>query len=161
MEEEIESMQTIIDNVNGINDVTDQGGNRKDGSHLIKDDDRIDYEVQKTPTSQPIRCIGRSLSLPIQLSSWLSLRSDSDSRNSSPSYKSPSSTSSMNHPHSHRQVNPTTNKEAGASGVSVSGLTEELKEGRETRTLSGVLWREIEKQLKKLADPDMQLAGLI
>jgi hypothetical protein len=28
-------------------------------------------------------------------------------------------------------------------------------------TLSRIMWREMEKQIKKLADPDMQLAGLI
>jgi hypothetical protein len=114
--------------------------------------------VQKTPLSEPIRCIRSpskwSLSFPTQLSTWLSGSDASNTpydvglRNNSNNYNSSS------------QMDFASSKERVAR-VSVSRLNEDSKESEEPLTLSRIMWREMEKQIKKLADPDMQLAGLI
>jgi hypothetical protein len=42
------------------------------------------------------------------------------------------------------------------AGGSTNGLNEDSKDSKETQTLLRVLWREMEKQLKRMADPEMQ-----
>jgi hypothetical protein len=150
----------ISNDVNRTGDITDQGEDGKDEEedHHIEEADRNDYDVQKTPLSEPspLKCIRSpsqwSLSLPTQLSTWLS---GSDVR------KSPyDNTISSNSYNSSSQMDRAYGKGGGAGG-STNGLSEDSKDSKEPQTLSRVLWREMEKQLKKLTDPDMQLAGLI
>mmetsp|Transcript_14107 Transcript_14107/g.13636 ORF Transcript_14107/g.13636 Transcript_14107/m.13636 type:complete len:155 (+) Transcript_14107:167-631(+) len=154
MEEEKEA--PIGNDINGTDDIADQGENEKEEDHYIGKADRNDYDVQKTPLSEPLRCIRFpsqwSLSLRTQLSTWLS---GSDVRNSPYDI-----CNSSNNYKSSIQMDRASSKEGGIGG-STNGLSEDSKDRKETQTLSRVLWREIEKQLKKLADPDMQLAGLI
>jgi hypothetical protein len=156
MEEEKEA--PIGNDINGTDDIADQGENEKEEEedHYIGKADRNDYDVQKTPLSEPLRCIRFpsqwSLSLRTQLSSWLS---GSDVRNSPYDI-----CNSSNNYKSSIQMDRASSKEGGIGG-STNGLSEDSKDRKETQTLSKVLWREIENQLKKLADPDMQLAGLI
>jgi hypothetical protein len=161
MEEEREApIEATINNfVNRTGDIIDQGEDGKEEDHHIGEADRNDYDVQKTPLSplsKPLRCTHSpsqwSLSLPTQLSTWLS---GSDVRNSP--YCISNSSNDYN---SSIQTDRASSKEGGAGG-STNGLSEDAKDSKETQTLSRALWREIEKQLKKLADPDMQLAGLI
>jgi hypothetical protein len=158
--------------------------NKKQDRSRYNEEDDYDPRVPRTPVSDPSRVnsswslsawlSGSIQSRPISGSSFLpdcrsriqtkhNKNSNNNSMNKNGNSRNSNSGISSNR-HSQHHLDPLSCKEAsGCSNYDNENNSSDQDRDRERdgETLSSRLWKEVTKQVKKLADPDMQLAGLI